>query len=217
MPGVPVKLTHDLTMQVRIFTSDLSGSFVFANVLPGDYSIHVSREGFNSYNQKAIRVGAQASVDLHEIRLQVGDVATSIQVQTEASHVATDSSDRSIELNRVTIENTPLRGRDYLGILRTLPGVAATTTSEQPAWNSSGAAINGGTAGQVLITLDGIASQNSGFNATNTAAYLSPSVEAIGEVKVMVSNYNGGVWGTVGRPVQCLYQERHYPVPRVCV
>ena len=47
--------------------------------------------------------------------------------------------------------------------------------------------VNGGQAGQLLTTLDGVASQDSG--APGIGAYLAPSVDAIGEVKLLVSNY----------------------------
>ncbi len=48
--------------------------------------------------------------------------------------------------------------------------------------------VNGGQTGQVFITFDGVGSQDSGSPANN--GYLAPSVDAIGEVKVMVSNYS---------------------------
>ena len=193
IPGAAVQLTNDLTKQTRAFTTESNGAFVFTNLVGGDYSIHIAVTGFKSYDQKGINVSAQERVDLHEIRLQVGDVSSTIEVQGEVARVATDSSDRAILVNTTMIENTPMQGRDYLGILRALPGVQATDTNDKPAWNANGPSVNGasgaGMAGQMLITLDGIGSQNSGFSAGQTAAYMSPSIDAISEVKVLVSNY----------------------------
>ena len=187
--GVEVVLTNNLTKQARKFITESSGSFVFTNLVTGDYSIHIATPGFKAYDQKGINVSAQERVDLHDIRLPVGDVSTTVEVQSEVARVATDSSDRGILVNTTMIENTPTQGRDYLGILRALPGVQAVDTNDKPGWNQSAPGINGGNSGQVLITLDGVGSQNSGFGASNTAAYLSPNIEAISEVKVLVSNY----------------------------
>jgi hypothetical protein len=111
-----------------------------------------------------------------------------VSVAAEAAHVATDSSDRAVNVNTRQIEDTPLRGRDFKAIVRDLPGVQDLSTHDTRGWGSGFPTINGGLTGQTLVTLDGIASQDSG--APTNGGYLSPSVEAIGEVKLLVSNYN---------------------------
>ncbi|PYV12195.1 MAG: hypothetical protein DMG07_17595, partial [Acidobacteria bacterium] len=99
-------------------------------------------------------------------------------------------SDRCINVTRLQIEDTPIRGRNYLGILRTLPGVQDTNAYDTRGWGSAAVnpTINGGRTGQSLMTLDGIANQDSGAPSLNS--YISPSVDAISEVQVLVSNYN---------------------------
>ena len=190
VPEAPVQLTYELTQQARSFRTGQNGSFTFTNLLPGTYSLSITLPGFSAYGQKNINVGAQENVDLHEIRLTIGEVTTTIEVQAEAARVATDSSDRSVLVGANTINNLPMRGRDYLGLMNTMPGVQATSTNDRPGWNASAAAFNGGNSGQMLITLDGIANQNSGYSASNTAGYISPSPDAINEVKVVVTNFN---------------------------
>jgi len=83
------------------------------------------------------------------------------------------------------IENTPVRGRDYLGVLRSLPGVQVTSTSDKP--GATGPPLINGGSGQFLVTLDG--TPTLGFAAQGTSPWLAPSIDAIGEVKVLVSNY----------------------------
>ena len=187
VPGAAVKLTDELTKQVRTFTTQSGGTFVFTDLVSGVYTVRVELQGFKAYQQKGISVGAQEHVDLHEIKFQVGDVTTAVEVQSETAHVATDSSDRSVLVSAAIMADTPLAGRDYLGEIRSLPGVAATTTSDRPAWNSTAALINGNFGLQV--TLDGVTSQNSGNGPGSTATYLSPNVDAIGEVRVLVGNF----------------------------
>jgi len=127
-------------------------------------------------------------VAIGTISLTVGEVTTSIEVQAEAARVETENSDRGQLINEATIESLPLIGRDYLGVLQTLPGNAVTGGRDNPGWGGGGAPIvNGGNTGQFLVTLDGIASQDSG--APNNQ-YIAPNVDAIGEVKVVTSNYN---------------------------
>jgi hypothetical protein len=187
--GANVQLISDVSKQVREFKTDSSGGFQF-QVPPGAYTLHVAQTGFKALDQK-VNVAPAERFDTHTIRLELGDVATTVEVQGEIAHVQTDSSDRSITINTTQIEDTPSAGRNYLNILRSLPGTATTTTTD--ARGGTGAnggggapAVNGG-AGQLLVTLDGIASQDSG--APGTGGYIAPSIDAIGEVQLMVSNY----------------------------
>src|SRR5579871_5077537 len=177
--GASVQLTNELTRQVRSLTTESSGSFIFANLVPGDYAVQVSHPGFKSHIQRAVNVSADEKVALHVIRLVVGDVSTSVTVEAESAHVASDSSDRSILVNSTQIANTPVRGRDWIGVLETLPGFVDINNHDVPGWNSGMPTVNGGQTGQVLITFDGVASQDSGSTVNN--GYLAPSVDAIGE------------------------------------
>jgi hypothetical protein len=186
--GATVQLTNDLTKQLRILTTESSGSFIFADLVPGNYSIHVALQGFKAYDQHPISVSADEKVALHDIRLSVGDVNTTITVEAETAHVATDSSDRSIAVNTTQIANTPVRGRDWLGIMQALPGVVDLNTHDSPGWNSGTPTINGGQTGQLEISLDGTLSQDSGAPQNN--GWLAPSPDSIGEVKVLISNYS---------------------------
>ena len=202
--GADVQLTNDLTKQQNDFKSDSGGRYQF-QVAPGDYTLHIAQSGFKAYDQK-ITVSQSERFANPEIKLQVGDVATSVEVQGEIAHVQTDSSDRTIAVNETQITNTPSAGRNYLNILRSLPGTATTGTTDGrggtgAAGGGGAPAVNGG-AGQLLVTINGIASQDSG--APGTGGYQAPSVDAIGEVQVMVSNYtaqygarNGGQMNVV--------------------
>ncbi len=189
IPNVTVQATADLTKQQFQFKTGNNGDFQF-QITPGDYTIHIAQTGFKAYDQK-ITLAPQERYDMHDIKLTVGDVTSTIEVTGEIAHVQTDSSDRSVTINQTQIEDTPSAGRNYLNILRSLPGTAQTTTTDGRGGtgaNGGGGAptVNGG-AGQMLVTLDGIASQDSG--APGTGGYIAPSVDAIGEVQVMVSNY----------------------------
>lgn len=185
--GATVQLVYVLTNQNRTFTTDPSGAFLFPDLIPGEYRIHIAQPGFKSYDQNGIMLSAQERLDLHNLKLEIGGVGTSIEVSAEAAHVETDSSDHTTLVTRAIIDDTPTRGRDYLGILRGLPGVAATTTNDQPGYKSSGPAINGGS-GQFVIMLDGIIAQDAG--ALGTTGSMAPNIDAIGEVQVLTSNYN---------------------------
>jgi hypothetical protein len=194
-----VQLTHDLSQQVRTFKTESSGSFVFTGLVPGSYTLRVAQPGFRTYEQKGIIVASQERVDLHEIKLSVGDVSTSVEVSAQTVHVATDSSDRSVGVNLIQIQDTPIRGRDFLATIKALPGVQDLATHDARGWGVAMPSINGGQMGQTLLNLDGIATQDSG---NLNPGYMAPSVDAIGEVRLVVSNFTAEYGGRTGGQLQ---------------
>ena len=185
--GAKVQLISDLSKQAREFTTSSTGDFEFTGIIPGGYSLKIAQPGFKTYEQKNVTVSSQERVDVHTIKLTVGDVSTSIEVQSEAAHVATDSSDRAMNVNLQQIADTPTRGRDFKAIVKTLPGVQDLSNHDSRGWGGDTPTVNGGQQGQVVVTLDGIVSEDSGNYSMNST--LSPSPDAIGEVKLLTSNY----------------------------
>src|SRR5260370_21313887 len=163
--GAPVRLISDMTHQVREFVTDNSGDFVFTNLIPGSYSLHIAQSGFKAYDQKGITVSAVERVDLHDVTLQVGDLSAPVAVTAQAVHVATDSSDRSVSVGLAQIEDTVTRGRNFMGLLGTLPGVQDLTSYDTRASGTGSPTLIGGETGQKLLTRDGAAPQASGNRA----------------------------------------------------
>ena len=48
IPGARVQLTNDLTKQVRALSTASSGSFIFPDLMPGDYSVGITQTGFKA-------------------------------------------------------------------------------------------------------------------------------------------------------------------------
>ncbi len=199
MVGVRVQLTHDVSQQVRDFTTEANGSFVFTGLVPGSYSLHIAQTGFRAYDEKAIIVAAQERVDLHNVRLSIGDINQTVEVSAQTVHVATDSSDRSVAVNLLQIEDTPIRGRDFLATIKALPGVQDLSAHDARGWGVAMPTINGGQMGQTQLNIDGIAAQDSG---NLNPGYMAPSVDAIAEVRLVVSNFTAEYGGRTGGTMQ---------------
>ena len=182
-----VQLENDLTKQVREFTTDSNGTFTFTNVTPGTYNVRVAQTGFKAYEQKGLILGSLEKIALPEITLQIGDVSTSVEVTATAVHVATDSSDRAARVTTTQIEDTVTRGRNFMALMSTLPGVQDTNQTDTRGWGTGSPTLMGGQSGQKMLTLDGAGAQDSG---NRDFGYISPSIEAISEVQVLVANFN---------------------------
>jgi hypothetical protein len=194
--GADVRITNDVSQQVRSFTSDTNGSFVITALVPGTYTLRVTMAGFKVLEQRGITVAAQERVELNEIKLSVGELSSTIEVQATSVHVATTSADRTVTMARQEIEDRPTRGRNPLALVLGLPGVQAVGGFDGRGWSGGGMpAINGGRSGQVILNLDGVASQDSG---NLNPGYLSPSIDSIGEVQLQVSNFTAEYGGRTG-------------------
>ena len=49
--GAAAQLTNDLTKQERTLTTESSGSFIFLDLVPGNYTIQIALPGFKTYSQ----------------------------------------------------------------------------------------------------------------------------------------------------------------------
>jgi hypothetical protein len=185
--GAKVVLFNVGTSQAREAQTDPAGDVVFTQLLPGTYRLNVSHSGFRAYEQKDIVLTATERVVLRRIALELGEVTQTISVEAEAARLQTQSAERSGLISSVQYEKLSLKGRDYLGLLKLLPGVIDTRNREAPGWNNLGGInINGNRGGTINLTLDGVSSLDTGSMG---GPYLAPNVDAIGEVKVLLTNY----------------------------
>src|SRR5215510_10199062 len=182
--GASVRLISDLTQQVREFVADESGSFVFVSLVPGDYSIRIEQAGFKTYEQKDIHVSAQERLNLRDIKLELGELATSVTVEAEQARVQTTTADRIQTLSQSAIEGIPMPTRSFLAATRVIPGSQSTN-------DAGGGTINGGQTGQLVLQLDGIISQGSGAPSANanTGRFLV-NPDSVDEVQVQVNSLN---------------------------
>ncbi|MEJ7607919.1 MAG: TonB-dependent receptor [Bryobacteraceae bacterium] len=187
IPGAEVTLTNAGTNQTRETKSQDNGDFVFTQLLPGTFRLSVSANGFRRYEQTNVSLTATERVVVGRIELQVGELTQTIQVEAQTARLQTESAERSGLISTYQLQNVPLKGRDYLGLVRLLPGVVDTQNRNAPGWNNfSNISINGNRTGTVNLTLDGISSLDTG---SMTGPYLAPSVDAVAEIKVLLTNY----------------------------
>ena len=113
-----------------------------------------------------------------DVQLDLGDIATRVEVTASTPVIQTDSSSVGQVVDGKQISTMPLNGRQNLfGLLALAPGV------QNPAMNPY-VGGNGGF-GAVNLTIDGVSGNDAG-NERNLSTV--PSLEAVGEFKVIASN-----------------------------
>ena len=135
-------------------------------------------------------------MDLHEIQLSVGDVTSTVEVRLRRSTwrptVRTARLRSACDRSRTRRRAAAIRS----ALIMTLPGVQTVVVERLSRLDRRRhPGVNGGQTGQIILNMDGAASQDSG---NLNPGYISPSVDAIGEVKLLVSNYTAEYGGRTG-------------------
>ena len=187
VPNARLRLTNAGTGQTRERSSDHLGNIVFTDLLPGRYDLKIECSGFKTYEKRDIVVTATERVVLRDIVLQLGEISQTVSVTAEAARLQTQSAERSGLITVTQMQELSLKGRDYLGMLRLLPGVVDTRNREAPGWNNLGGVnINGVRSGTINLTVDGVTNLDTGSAG---GPWLAPGLDAIAEVKVLLTNY----------------------------
>jgi hypothetical protein len=197
IPGAAVTLTNELTNATRVTQSNAEGYFVFPDLLPGTYTLGVESSGFKTYKQPGIRLNSGEVRALGQITLALGEVAEVVTVEAAAAPVELGSGEKSSVMTGEEIDSLAIRGRDFLDVLRLLPGVVDENDSRE-APSPTGVVnifINGARENQKNVTIDGVTNMDTGSNGTTHTA---PTLDMIAEVKVLTSNYQAEFGRSVG-------------------
>jgi hypothetical protein len=185
LPGVTVTVKNVGTGLTRETVTGPDGAFLIPDLLSGTFDLTARMEGFKTFEQKGIELGATERVRVRTITLAIGGIEELVTVQTERTLVQTTNGARSALITRDTMEDIALKGRDSAGFLKLLPGVIDTRNREAPGWESMlNLSINGRTS--FNYTYDGITNKDTGQNAGNFSA---PSIDSIAEIRVQASNF----------------------------
>src|SRR3984957_11372485 len=193
VPQAEVAAVNTAT-QVRTAThTDTDGSFVITELPPGIYDLSVSSTGFRGYVRKGITlaVGEKANV---EVKLEVGDVSTSVAVTAELTGVEANQDITGQLMDNKQVSELPLNGRQVFMLLQLSSGVVFTQQFFGPGgfsgtraydvngeWTVQGSYVNASSGlGSNGFMLDGVPL------GVNGEWDFSPVVDSLQEYKVMM-------------------------------
>jgi hypothetical protein len=184
--GADVTLVNQETGEQRTIKSDNSGLFTFPVLQPGIYTVSVQSKGFKEYVKRDVHLSAAERLSTGNLRLQVGAVTEIVDVTATGASVQTQSSERSALLDRSDINSLMTPGRDVLALVRILPGVVKDGEGGQQLGTESAGAVSGTREVGNSISVDGVnGNPRGGGNRFDTPL----NMEAVGEVKVLLNNY----------------------------
>jgi carboxypeptidase family protein len=123
MPGVMVTIRNAATATTRAAVTGPDGAFLFPDLLAGTYDLKAELAGFKTYEQTGIVLSATEQVALKTITLAVGGIEETVMVTGESPLIQTTTGARSGVIARQQMDDIALKGRDFAGYLKLLPGV----------------------------------------------------------------------------------------------
>jgi hypothetical protein len=122
--GATVTLTDTATSISRTDVTNENGRYFFANVVPGKYTVSVSKTGFRVAKlvDQVVNVGASLTLNL---TLEIGSVAETVEVTvTNGAELQTLNATVGNTVSGDLLQNLPSIGRDAATFVTLQPGVS---------------------------------------------------------------------------------------------
>lgn len=188
MASTDVILTNLGTNAKRTETTNSDGFYQFVNVLPGQYSVEVSKQGFKRVLRSPVGVETQSTAKI-DLELTIGDVTQTVEVTAQTPLLQPESSSLGQVVDQRKTNELPLNGRNPLNLVALVPSVVpqggsmSNPNGQNPfAWGNY--QIGGGMANQSMVWLDGSPVNGSYINITA----LIPTQDSLQEFKVATNN-----------------------------
>ena len=116
VPNASVTLINVGTGASQTTTTSSDGSYRFALVPPGTYTVDVKSTNFSEFRASGVVVQASQVVPLN-VKLELGKTTQVVEVVEQTPLVQTATSELGLQIDRAQIENAPLVDRDVFGVL----------------------------------------------------------------------------------------------------
>jgi Carboxypeptidase regulatory-like domain/TonB dependent receptor len=170
----------------RIVTSGDDGGYNLPSLPVGPYTFKVTATGFSIYNQSGIviQVGNQLRVD---VKLQVGGVSQTVQVQSAASMVQTEDQSITQVVDRQRTVDLPLNGRQATQLILLTPGTANAPATDLASSKNYPSAVTLSVAGAQATNINYLMDASDNNDAFTNVNLPFPFPDAIQEFSVQTS------------------------------
>jgi hypothetical protein len=190
VPGAHVKVHSLATGLERIIDTNSDGLYVVPSLQPGDYSIQATAAGFSSYSVQKVTLDVAQTVTV-SMHLAVASAGETIQVESTAQQIETQTMTVGQVIDRKTVQDIPLNGRHFLDLTVLTPGGVVAPTSGSLTSPSRGLGANS------FITAgnreDSVNFQINGVNLNDISQNqitFQPSISTTSEFKINNSTFS---------------------------
>jgi hypothetical protein len=164
-------------------TSDQTGNYVVTPLPIGHYSVTVEAKGFKKFVASGITVNVQDRLRV-DATLQLGQAADTVEVQSTAPPLETDTSTLGQVVDSKRIVDLPLNGRFFTRLAVLTTGTVPTPSGARDE-NTGGFSANGVRPYQNNFILDGVDNNSLSEDLVSQASFVvGPPPDAIAEFRV---------------------------------
>ncbi|HET8826138.1 MAG TPA: carboxypeptidase regulatory-like domain-containing protein [Terriglobales bacterium] len=203
VPGSAVTLTDQATGAARKATSSAQGSFGFAQVPVGTYTITATKEGFKTMSQTNVSVHV-STVTTVPVHLEVGAATEVVTVEASALNLNTENGEVGNVMLSNQVSQLPLNGRNFIQLTTLVPGAAVGEAFDNK---------NKGLLAGVDISFSGapadanqwrVNGANNNDLGSQRTILIYPSVDAIQEFKITRNSYGPEYGGAGGAQINLI-------------
>jgi hypothetical protein len=191
VPNAKVTITEIATNLSYTTVTGASGDYVRPALKPGTYKVVGEAQGFRPVEQDNVLVtpGDRIGVNL---TLQVGQITESVEVTAAAPLLQTENTSQGANLNTSEVSELPLGGQRVFAFLARLsPGVLVAEPGARAAQNGDFSANGVRSTGENNFLLNGVDNNVNVIDFINQTSYvIGPSLDAIGEMRILTNGYN---------------------------
>ncbi len=203
--GARVSVRQPLTGFSRDTHTNTAGLYTFTQLPLGVYTVTVSQTGFQTEIREGneLTVGQKARLDF---KLRVGSLSSEAVVTSGATQVETQSASLSSVMDKDSIRELPLNGRDIVQLALLKPGVAPSRRTSDSAGSGVQLSVGGRRPNQISFVLDQTDINDGNNNTPGSVSGVLLGVETLREFRVLTNGYSaeygrsaGGVISAVTR------------------
>jgi hypothetical protein len=207
--GAKVSAKNGATGVVSETTTNATGAYNIANLIPAEYEVSVTAPGFSTTLSKVtLTVGARQELNLS---LKVGEISQTVEITGAAPIIETTNATLAGNIQSQQIVELPLNGRDWASLATLEPGVIAVRPHEavtQPGGNLRGLGnqmtIDGNRPTQNVYRLNGVIVNDYSNAGPGNVLGASVGVDAIQEFSVLTANYSAEYGFTSGGVINAI-------------
>jgi hypothetical protein len=194
VPGATITIVNTATNQSRDVESDDSGSYRFAQLVPGEYRLLAKKSGFADVSIQNLRLLVNTPATVNVTFESVGSTSTLVEVSAEAVQINTTDATLGNAFGTKPILQLPFEGRNVAKILSLQAGVSWVGDSDTVNGGVSqatdrGGVVNGGRSDQSNVTLDGVDVNDQQTRSAFTSV-LRVTLDSVQEFRVTTTNAN---------------------------
>ena len=195
--GAKVTLRDQETNQTREQSTSTSGIYEFRALPRGVYTLQTEMSGFKKGEIRNLQLTVAQAVQV-DIKLELGQVSESVTVEATAAQIQASEASLAQVIDEKRVRELPLNGRNFMQLAFLSSGIVtagrASATQRQanygPAFSAGGQRDN-----TTTVLVDGI--EISGMELNNYP-YAIPSLESVGEFRVLTSGASAEFGGNSG-------------------